>query len=85
MPRQSLAVLVVMSVTSKDTDTPPVYFAGWDHLAMSLGYLTDPAAPSARRAVGRALVDLESRGLVKRTTEWRYGHRVYVLTLPLSD
>jgi hypothetical protein len=85
MPRPTYAVLVVMAVTSKDTDNPPVYYAGWDVLAMAMGYLARSNGPTARRRVARALADLESRGLVKRTSEWRYGHRVYVLTLPLGD
>jgi len=72
-------VLVRMAQTAIDDDDWPVYFAGWDTLALALG-LEDNTGPRAERKVGRAIAELVEAGLIKPDGYAPGGNRRYRLT-----
>lgn len=79
-------VLLRMALVSLDADKPPRYFAGWELLALSLGYDvppstdTSPAAKKSRdgirRNVRRAVKELEASGLI--SSPWGIESRARV-------
>lgn len=75
-------VLLVIATTAVDTDKRPSYFAGWEPLALALGY-GQPLGETARRAVTRAVTELTDAGFVRaEPTRPRTWKRRYWLTLP---
>jgi hypothetical protein len=75
---RAFVVLLRMSMTALDRDRKDqpgrVYFAGWEVLAMTLGY-DDPKGAAAEQAVARAIRELSSKGLVKRVDIKPRGRR----------
>jgi len=79
-------VLLRMALVSLDSDKPPRYFAGWELLALSLGYDVPPptdSSPAAkksrdgiRRNVRRAVKELEASGLI--SSPWGIESRARV-------
>lgn len=72
-------VLVRMAQTALDDDDPPVYFGGWDTLALALGY--DHYTHTADVTVGRAVARLVDAGLIKPDGYAPAGNRRYRLHL----
>lgn len=81
IPYAARLVLVRMALTAHDRDPEPVYWGGWEFLAtQGLGYRT--YTPNAKRAVGRAVEQLQSADLVKVRRAGKPGARAeYLLTL----
>ena len=78
-------VLVRMCLQAKDTDPEPVYFAGWQPLAMALGYPDISSGGAGERAVSRAINELTKAALVSADPRKPRSHkRRYRLTLPGS-
>jgi|GEM_PF-3519729 len=79
-------VLLRMANTSLDKDKPPRYFAGWELLALALGYDVPPKTDSSeaarkvregiRRNVRRATRELEDAGLI--TSPWGVDTRARI-------
>lgn len=76
-------LLVHMALTAKDSDNPPMYWAGRDGMAEALGREDDPAG---HQAVKRALAVLKREGAVKvdrKPRKARHATRwIVVLTPP---
>lgn len=72
-------ILVRMAHTALDADDWPVYFAGWDTLALALGY--EKYDHAAEIAVGRAIRQLTDAGLIKPDGNAPGGNRRYRITL----
>lgn len=75
-------VLMVMCLHAMDSDAPPVYFAGWDLLALALD--RPDYTEADHRAIARHVSVLVARGLIEpdgwdpRTHQRRYR----ILLLP---
>lgn len=78
--------LLCMADAAMDHDTDAAdagyYFAGWEPIAVWLGYPT--YNPAAKRKVARALAGLRSHGYIKPVNGTAPRQRAaYLLTLPL--
>lgn len=73
-------VLLAMCITARDADRPPVYFGGWDYLALAMG--RDVFDGAAVQAVKRTLAPLVTRGLIE-PDGWDFAthQRRYLLRL----
>src|SRR4051812_38241073 len=60
-----------MCLQAKDTDEEPVYFGGWQALALSLGYPDPQPGTAAERAVSRAIAELVRACFVSANPESR--------------
>lgn len=78
-------VLAAMASVAHDQDDQPVYFAGWEPLALALGYADPQPNSDAQRAVTRALRCLTDAGLIDADPDKpRHHKRRYQLRLPLG-
>ena len=76
--------LIRMALSAKDNDSNPAYWAGWEPLALTLGYdlpdRNDPEAEkrrrSIRRNVSRAVKEITTAGLIRVPD----GHRAQIGT-----
>jgi len=76
--------LVYMANVSLDADQPPLYFGGWEALAVAMGLSPDRDDPneSARKQIVKALKVLTDAGVVVSTGAARRGVRAeYALAL----
>nr|WP_146177743.1 hypothetical protein [Sphaerisporangium cinnabarinum] len=74
LPHVQKIVLIRMALVTLDADQPPRYFAGWELLALALGYDVPPTTDqspeaksrrhTARTNVRRALAELKRKGLI---------------------
>jgi len=72
-------LLCRMAWTAKDSDQWPAYFAGWDTLALALGY-EEPESMAAQKAIARALAQLTEAGCITPDGFAKGGNRRYRLT-----
>jgi DNA-binding transcriptional ArsR family regulator len=72
-----------MAAHALDADEQPVYFAGWEPLAVALGYPEPKPDSAAQRKVTRALKRLVDAGLIDADpSKPRHFKRRYRLNLP---
>ncbi|WP_138417982.1 hypothetical protein [Sinomonas gamaensis] len=78
-PREALA-LAYMALISKDTDSPSVYWGGWQKIAQAIGL--DPEAKYSDELVRRAVAKLVKVGAIVPSGRARVGIRAeYALAL----
>jgi len=79
-PQARVVLLDMASVARDRGETPGIYWAGWAHLAQTLGYPT--YSPTAHRAVARAVRELIDAKLIRPINEPGRGRQAYEITLP---
>ena len=79
---REVRALVYMANESRDDESPPRYWGGWEQLAASLGANVVGDPESARRTAVRALGALSAAGAIVSSGQARSGVRAeYALTL----
>lgn len=74
--------LAYMANESRDADTPPIYFGGWEALAYALGANVQGSPESARKTAMRALGALSKAGAIVSSGQARAGVRAnYAIAL----
>lgn len=82
LTHREMCALLYMANVSLDTDTPPVYYAGWKPLAGALGLDAEERSVSTKRAVMRVLGTLADTGAITSSGSAHAGVRAeYALNL----
>lgn len=82
VPNGSLAALVFMALTSKDADSPALFWGGYESIALSALGRKGPYSDADERAVGRVVGPLLKAGAIAVHKASAPGRHVcYVLNL----